>query len=119
VALAEVRASPSPAEPEPAEPGAPLTGEADPAPANPAAVPAAEVAAAPPEPEIEVLSERERQVAVLLLDGLTYRQIGERLYITAKTVEHHVGRMRQRPDSHDRSTLFHDLRQALPRRMRH
>ena len=69
--------------------------------------------AAPPGREIEVLSEREREVAVLLLDGLTYRQIGERLYITAKTVEHHVGRMRQRLGSHDRSTLFHDLRQAL------
>jgi len=31
-----------------------------------------------------------------MLTGLTYRQIGERLFISAKTVEYHVARMRQR-----------------------
>ena len=64
-------------------------------------------------PDVGLLSERERQVAVLLLDGLTYRQIGEQLYITSKTVEHHVGRMRHRLGCQDRSALFRDLRAAL------
>ena len=39
-----------------------------------------------------VLSERERQVAELVVSGLTYRQIGDRLFISAKTVEHHMAR---------------------------
>ena len=37
-----------------------------------------------------MLSEREREVAELVLTGLTYRQIGQRLFISSKTVEHHV-----------------------------
>ncbi len=60
-----------------------------------------------------VLSDREREVAELLLDGMTYREIGDRLFITAKTVEHHVGRMRQRLGSESRTDLFADLRGAL------
>jgi len=39
------------------------------------------------------MSEREREVAALLVAGLTYKEIGERLFISAKTVEHHVGRV--------------------------
>ena len=37
-----------------------------------------------------MLSEREREVAELISTGLTYRQIGQRLFISAKIVEHHV-----------------------------
>jgi DNA-binding CsgD family transcriptional regulator len=75
----------------------------------------APVAPAAPRPSSRpcVLSDREREVAELLLDGMTYREIGDRLFITAKTVEHHVGRMRQRLGSETRTDLFADLRGAL------
>lgn len=87
-------------------------------PADPTAVSATPVtrAAAPAGPRRSrppLLSDREREVAVLLLEGMTYRQIGDRLFITAKTVEHHVGRMRQRLGSESRTDLFADLRAAL------
>ncbi|MGB6163999.1 MAG: helix-turn-helix transcriptional regulator [Pseudonocardiaceae bacterium] len=60
-----------------------------------------------------LLSEREREVAELILTGLTYRQIGERLFISAKTVEHHVARMRQRLDVTSRDELFAQLRMCV------
>lgn len=57
-----------------------------------------------------VLSEREREVAELVLLGLTYREIGARLYISAKTVEHHVARIRRRIGARSRSELLSMLR---------
>ncbi len=67
---------------------------------------------------VPMLSDREREVAELILTGLTYRQIGERLFISAKTVEHHVARMRQRLNATSRDELFIQLRtfvgDALP-----
>lgn len=39
------------------------------------------------------LTRREEEVLVLLGDGLTNAEIGERLYISSKTVEHHVSRI--------------------------
>ena len=59
------------------------------------------------------LSERERQVAELVLAGLTYKQIGDRLFISAKTVEHHMARMRQRIGAGSRSELLAELRAEL------
>jgi DNA-binding CsgD family transcriptional regulator len=59
---------------------------------------------------LPMLSDREREVAELILTGLTYRQIGERLFISAKTVEHHVARIRQRLDVTSRDELFAQLR---------
>jgi DNA-binding CsgD family transcriptional regulator len=59
------------------------------------------------------LSGREREVAALVLEGLTYKQIGEQLFISAKTVEHHVARMRQRLGSGSRGELFAHLRQIV------
>ncbi|NKQ58200.1 helix-turn-helix transcriptional regulator [Amycolatopsis sp. K13G38] len=59
------------------------------------------------------LSERERQVAELVLAGLTYKQIGDRLFISAKTVEHHMARMRQRIGAGSRSELLAELRVEL------
>ncbi len=59
------------------------------------------------------LSEREREVAALLVDGKTYKEIGEQLFISAKTVEHHVARMRQRLGSTSRGELFAQLRQIV------
>jgi len=62
------------------------------------------------------LSDREREVAELMLTGLTYRQIGERLFISAKTVEYHVARMRQRLGSENRGDLINQLRGLVPAR---
>ena len=56
------------------------------------------------------LSEREREVASLVVAGLTYKQIGDRLFISAKTVEHHMARMRQRLGATSRSDLLAQLR---------
>ena len=39
------------------------------------------------------LTGREAEVLALIREGLTNPQIGERLYISAKTAEHHVGRV--------------------------
>ena len=55
------------------------------------------------------LSGRELQIARLLLLHLTYVQIGERLFISPKTVEHHVARMKQRVGVSRRSELFDAL----------
>jgi DNA-binding NarL/FixJ family response regulator len=41
----------------------------------------------------ETLTKRETEVLDLIGHGLTNREIGERLYISPKTVEHHVGRI--------------------------
>ena len=39
------------------------------------------------------LTRREAEVLALIRQGLTNREIGERLFISAKTAEHHVGRV--------------------------
>jgi DNA-binding CsgD family transcriptional regulator len=59
------------------------------------------------------LSGRERQVAALVVAGLTYKQIGDRLFISPKTVEHHVARMRHRLDCGSRSDLLARLRDLV------
>ncbi|MGY1592019.1 LuxR C-terminal-related transcriptional regulator [Geodermatophilus sp. SYSU D00708] len=81
------------------------------APTVPAPRPAGEGAAAPAPGG--ALSEREREVARLVVAGQTYREIGGRLYISAKTVEHHVSRMRQRLGASNRSDLLARLRAEL------
>ncbi|MGW0099343.1 LuxR C-terminal-related transcriptional regulator, partial [Nocardia sp. NPDC003354] len=65
---------------------------------------------APRPPDTAALSDREREVAELVLLGLTYREIGARLYISAKTVEHHVARIRRRIGARSRSELLSMLR---------
>jgi DNA-binding CsgD family transcriptional regulator len=61
----------------------------------------------------QLLSDREREVAALVLDGLTYKQVAERLYLSAKTVEHHMARIRQRLGVTDRQELLTRLRELL------
>ncbi|WP_415975814.1 helix-turn-helix transcriptional regulator [Rhodococcus sp. 077-4] len=56
------------------------------------------------------LSEREAEVAELLVLGVTYREAGSRLYISPKTVEHHVARIRRRLGAESRSELISMLR---------
>jgi DNA-binding CsgD family transcriptional regulator len=59
------------------------------------------------------LSDRERSVGELLLDGLTQKEIGARLYISPKTVEQHVARLRQKLDAGNRAELVAALRARL------
>lgn len=47
---------------------------------------------------VGLLSRRETEVLGLLGEGLTNKQIGERLYISPKTVEHHVSRVYSKLD---------------------
>ena len=44
----------------------------------------------PPVPEKDPLSPREREILELITDGLTNRQIGERLFLAEKTVKNYV-----------------------------
>jgi DNA-binding NarL/FixJ family response regulator len=60
-----------------------------------------------------LLSERELEVGRLVLAGLTHKQIGARLFISAKTVEHHVARMKTRLGADGRNELFNRLRKLL------
>ncbi len=46
-----------------------------------------------PATAVAALTGREQQVLALLREGLTNAEIGERLFISAKTAEHHVGRV--------------------------
>jgi DNA-binding CsgD family transcriptional regulator len=86
----------------------------------PGAEPAATAAAAsgttrsrPARPSSSRLSDREREVAELLLLGMPYRDIGSQLFISAKTVEHHVARIRRRLGAESRSEMLSMLRAML------
>jgi DNA-binding CsgD family transcriptional regulator len=91
-----------------AAPGGEDTVDAAEAPAAAASAPASSSMA----PSFR-LSEREREVAELLLQGLPYRDIGSQLFISAKTVEHHVARIRRRLGAESRSELLSMLRAIL------
>ncbi|MBM4633113.1 LuxR C-terminal-related transcriptional regulator [Prescottella equi] len=62
------------------------------------------------DPAVGTLTDREADVAELLVLGLTHREIGARLYIAPKTVEHHVARIRRRLGANSRSELLSMLR---------
>lgn len=62
------------------------------------------------------LTAREREVGALVLDGLTQRQIGARLFLSPKTVEQHVARLRQKLGAADRAELVAALRPSRQRR---
>jgi DNA-binding CsgD family transcriptional regulator len=64
------------------EPGAPSSREV-----------ADEVPAASAEPWREVLTERELEVALLVIEGASNREIAAGLYLSVRTVEVHVGRI--------------------------
>lgn len=66
-----------------------------------------------PRPASTQLSDREREVAELLLQGMPYRDIGAQLFISAKTVEHHVARIRRRLGAESRSEMLSMLRAQL------
>lgn len=80
-------------------------------------LPANRIAAAAPQTattrRATQLSDREREVAELLLHGMPYRDIGAQLFISAKTVEHHVARIRRRLGAESRSEMLSMLRAML------
>ena len=61
-----------------------------------------------------LLSEREQAVGTLVVDGLTHKEIGARLYISPKTVEQHVARLRRKLAATNRAELVAALRAHLP-----
>ena len=75
--------------------------------------PSTAVATGSPRPQSSRLSDREREVAELLLLGMPYRDIGSQLFISAKTVEHHVARIRRRLGAESRSEMLSMLRAML------
>ncbi|MGE0216740.1 isoniazid response ATPase/transcriptional regulator IniR [Mycolicibacterium sp.] len=75
--------------------------------------PSAESRGDRPRPASSKLSDREREVAELLLLGRSYRDIGAQLLISAKTVEHHVARIRRRLGAESRSEMLSMLRALL------
>lgn len=65
------------------------------------------------QPDTSGLSEREKEVARLVLEGKTYREIGEAIYISPRTAEHHIARIRRRLGAENRSDLLARLRLAI------
>ena len=63
----------------------------------------------PAAPE-EVLSERELEVARLVLQGKTYAEIGEAIFISPRTAEHHIAHIRRRLGATSRSDVIAKLR---------
>lgn len=61
----------------------------------------------------DVLSAREREVAALVLQGKTYAEIGESIFISPRTAEHHIARIRRRLGATSRSDLIAKLRLVL------
>jgi DNA-binding CsgD family transcriptional regulator len=53
--------------------------------------------------DVGVLTEREQEVLHLLAQGLTNREIGTRLFLSTKTVEHHVGAVLRKLGVHTRT----------------
>lgn len=72
------------------------------------ALPTADAEQSPP--ATGVLSEREQAVAQFVVDGLTYKEIGAQLYISPKTVEHHVAKIRQKLGAATRAEMLASLR---------
>ncbi|WP_328444115.1 helix-turn-helix transcriptional regulator [Amycolatopsis sp. NBC_00438] len=64
---------------------------------------------------LAALSERELEVARLVVEGLTYKQAGSKLFISSKTVEHHMARIRGKLGAADRRELLATLRELLSR----
>ena len=60
-----------------------------------------------------LLSAREQEIARRVLTGLTYKEIGAQLFISAKTVEHHMARIRRRLGATSRRELFGQLQVML------
>ncbi|CAL4858700.1 hypothetical protein MMM2322_00337 [Microbacterium sp. MM2322] len=56
-----------------------------------------------------MLSARKREVAGLVLSGMTYAEIGEAIFISPRTAEHHIARIRRRLGATSRTDLIAKL----------
>ena len=54
---------------------------------------------------MESLTDREREILVLVARGLANDRIGEQLFISPATVKTHLARIMAKTDSHDRAQL--------------
>ncbi|WP_300267536.1 LuxR family transcriptional regulator [Microbacterium sp.] len=64
-------------------------------------------------PAEAVLSEREIEVARLVVEGKTYAEIGETIFISPRTAEHHIAHIRRRLGATSRSEVIAKLRHLL------
>ncbi len=62
---------------------------------------------------LHALSEREIEVSRLVLEGRTHREIGAQLFLSPKTVEHHVARIRTKLGATSRADMLAALRDLL------
>jgi DNA-binding CsgD family transcriptional regulator len=60
------------------------------------------------------LSRRERDVALLVLEGQSAREIGKRLFISERTVETHMANIYDKVNVHSRRELVEHLRSGPP-----
>jgi DNA-binding CsgD family transcriptional regulator len=58
------------------------------------------------------LSDREAEVAVLVAAGRTYKEVGAQLYVSPKTVEHHVAHIRRKIGASSRAEFLSKIRAA-------
>lgn len=59
------------------------------------------------------LSDRELDVALLIMQGKTYAEIGQSIFISPRTVEHHVSHIKRRLSVNSRSDLIAKLRVVI------
>ena len=50
----------------------------------------------PPEAKMEVLSARQMQVLTLVAQGLTYKEVGAKLFLAERTIKYHIGEIIER-----------------------
>lgn len=59
------------------------------------------------------LSEREAEVALLVAAGRTYKEVGAQLYVSPKTVEHHVAHIRRKIGASSRAEFLAAIKAAV------
>lgn len=80
----------------------PATGDA----ASPGVPPDAAPAAGDQGTPVPSLSARQQQVLGLVAAGLTYKQVGKRLFLSPRTVKYHMGEIMDRLHLHNRAQLL-------------
>lgn len=64
-------------------------------------------------PDVDALSDREVDVARLVVLGRTHKEIGAELFISPKTVEHHVARVRRKLGATNRAEMLASITNYL------